>query len=69
MPVPAKRRSSSKGRRNRAHDSLDKKNLIKCPKCGKAKEPHHACLFCGTYKGKEVIKIKTALTKKKAAKK
>jgi large subunit ribosomal protein L32 len=64
MPVPAKRRSASKGRRNRAHQALTKVNLIKCPKCGKAMEPHHACLFCGTYKGKEVIKINSGLKKK-----
>ena len=64
MPVPAKRRSSSKGRRNRSHEALEKVNLIKCPKCGKAIQPHHACLFCGTYKNKEVIKVKSKISKK-----
>ncbi|MFA6410127.1 MAG: 50S ribosomal protein L32 [Candidatus Buchananbacteria bacterium] len=59
MPVPAKRRSRSRGRRNRAHDALTKKNLIKCPKCKKATMPHRVCPFCGSYQGKEVIKPKT----------
>jgi len=64
MPVPAKRRSSSKGRRNRAHQALEVISLIKCSKCGKAVLPHHACKFCGNYKGREVIKPKSVAKKK-----
>jgi large subunit ribosomal protein L32 len=65
MPVPAKRRSRSKGRRNRAHQSLKKIKTNKCPKCGQVILSHSACGFCGTYKGREVIKIKTKIKKKK----
>jgi large subunit ribosomal protein L32 len=64
MPVPAKRRSSSKGRRNRAHEAIKVTALGKCQKCGKAVMPHHACDFCGTYKGKEIIKVKSKAKKK-----
>ncbi|MFA5021761.1 MAG: 50S ribosomal protein L32 [Patescibacteria group bacterium] len=66
MPVPAKRRSRSRGRRNRAHDALTKNKLVKCPKCKKPTIPHRVCPNCGSYKGKEVIKLKT---KKKREKK
>ncbi|MFA4833975.1 MAG: 50S ribosomal protein L32 [Patescibacteria group bacterium] len=58
MPVPAKRRSRSKARRNRAHYALEKTVLNKCPKCGKPVRPHNACSFCGTYRGREIVKIK-----------
>ncbi|HLC89381.1 MAG TPA: 50S ribosomal protein L32 [Patescibacteria group bacterium] len=57
MPVPAKRRSRSKGRRNRSHQALDKIHFIKCQKCGKPALPHRVCRFCGTYQGREVIKL------------
>jgi len=65
MPVPAKRRSRSKARRNRAHQALGKTILAKCPKCGKSLKPHHACAFCGNYKGKEALKVKSKAKKKK----
>ncbi len=63
MPVPAKRRSRSKARRNRAHYALKEIKLTKCPKCGKAVLPHTACKFCGSYKGREVLKIKSKIKK------
>jgi len=63
MSVPAKRRASSESARRRSHLALKKVVLNKCPQCGKAVKPHKACLFCGTYKGKEVIKINTKETK------
>jgi large subunit ribosomal protein L32 len=39
--------------------ALKPAGLKKCPKCGKAVMPHVACSFCGSYKGKDVIKIKS----------
>ena len=63
MSVPKKRRTSSSVGRRRAHHALNKLTLSKCPQCGKAIKPHTACEFCGTYKGKEVIKIKEKVKK------
>ena len=63
MSVPAQRRTSSSAKRRRSHDSLKKAILIKCPKCQKPVKPHQACAFCGTYKGKVVLKIKEKKTK------
>ena len=65
MSVPARRKSSCKTKKGRSHQALKKANLNKCPKCEKAVEAHKMCAFCGVYKGKEVIKVKS---KKKAKK-
>lgn len=64
MPVPPKRRSRSKARRGRAHLALKRIKLSKCHKCGKAILPHRACSFCGTYRGREAVKIKIKKVKK-----
>ena len=69
MPVPAKRRPSSETRRRRSHHALKKINLVSCPKCKTTIKPHTVCKNCGYYKGKEIIKIKTSLDKKKTKKK
>ncbi|MBQ7151528.1 MAG: 50S ribosomal protein L32 [Synergistaceae bacterium] len=29
-----------------------------CPKCGEVTLAHHACPNCGTYKGRQVVKVK-----------
>jgi len=64
MGLPSKKRTKSSKRRRAAHFALKTINLNQCPKCQKPIRPHRACRFCGFYKGREVIKIKTALDKK-----
>ncbi len=39
--------------------------MIKCPKCGEYNLAHRVCRACGSYDGKEIIKI--AEEKKKDA--
>lgn len=65
MANPKKRRTKSAVGKNRAHLALKKINLTNCPKCKEAVKPHTACKNCGTYKEKEVLKIKNKLNKKK----
>jgi len=65
MSVPMKRHTSSAVGRRRSHHALSKKVLTKCQKCGKAIEMHKACGFCGAYKGKEALKIKSKVKKEK----
>ncbi|MBN1778661.1 MAG: 50S ribosomal protein L32 [Candidatus Buchananbacteria bacterium] len=65
MPVPPKRRSASKGRRGRAHQGLKTSELVKCAKCGKSIKSHRACPYCGSYQGREVVKIKSKVKKPK----
>jgi len=65
MSVPGKRRSASAGKRRRAHQALKQPQLKKCPKCNKPILPHRVCLFCGSYQGREIIKIKIKKKKEK----
>jgi large subunit ribosomal protein L32 len=64
MANPKKRKSKSAVRTNRAHLALEETTLNKCPQCGKAVKPHTACAFCGTYRGRQVTKAKTAASVK-----
>jgi len=64
MANPKKRKTHSKSHQGRAHLALKKVTLTKCSKCGQMRQPHTACAFCGTYKGKEVLKLKTKTKKK-----
>lgn len=68
MSTQAKKRTSSQKGRRRSHHALKKVTLSKCPQCGRAVAPHIACDFCGTYKGKEVIKVKAVKPKTKKEK-
>ncbi len=56
MAVPKRKTSKSKRDKRRTHQKIAIPNLSACPQCGEAKLPHHACLSCGTYKGRTVIK-------------
>ncbi|MBU4368758.1 50S ribosomal protein L32, partial [Patescibacteria group bacterium] len=52
--------------KRRSHHALGAIKLVKCPKCGSAILPHHMCAVCGTYAGKEVLKIISKAEKVKA---
>jgi len=65
MSVPKKRGTRSSVKRRQSHDSLKDKMLTTCNQCGKSILPHTACNYCGFYKGKEVIKIKSKKSKTK----
>lgn len=59
MGLPSKRRTKTSKKQRASHFALKAVKLNKCPKCGKPSLPYHACEFCGSYKGRQVIKIKT----------
>lgn len=61
MGLPSKKTPKSKTKSRRSHHALRKVRLQECPKCKKSILPHRACLFCGTYRGKEVAVIKRRL--------
>ncbi len=56
MAVPFRRTSKTKKAMRRTHLKKDAPTLTTCPKCGASLRPHRACVKCGFYKGKEVIK-------------
>ncbi|HVN66817.1 MAG TPA: 50S ribosomal protein L32 [Candidatus Sulfotelmatobacter sp.] len=69
MPVPKKRHSNIRqGKRRFSNYRLKAVALGKCPQCGAAVLPHHACPACGTYQGRQVIKLKEKKGKKETQK-
>jgi large subunit ribosomal protein L32 len=64
MGLPSKRRTKTSKLDRASHFALKQKDLVKCAKCGKPVMSHRACAKCGTYKGKEVTKVKSKAVKK-----
>ena len=61
MAVP--KRKVSKARRDKRRSNVWKlalPGMVKCPKCGEMVMPHRACRSCGTYKGREVLKVEVS---------
>lgn len=58
MPVP--KRKTSKKRKNQRSSTkfIRAKAFTTCSNCSVALNPHQACLNCGFYKGKKVMKTK-----------
>ena len=65
MAVPKKRRSKSQTRIKKAAWGLDKPNFVPCSYCGTLTHSHRACMGCGYYNGKQVVKIKVKEPKAK----
>jgi len=55
--LPKRKISKSRGRKRRTHWKLNPKQLATCPQCGAPVRPHHVCLYCGTYRGVQVLEI------------
>jgi large subunit ribosomal protein L32 len=55
--VPKFRISKSRGRKRRTHWKIEPEKLTTCSWCGEPKRPHHVCLSCGTYRGKQILEI------------
>ncbi len=64
MPNPKRRHSNARTRKRRAHDALLLPNLRGCPQCGRLTLPHRVCRFCGYYRGRQVVMIKSSEDKK-----
>ena len=61
MAVPKKKVSSARRDKRRSNNSkLTAPGLVECPKCHEQVLAHHVCTNCGTYDGKEVLKVKNA---------
>lgn len=61
MAVPKRRISKTRrDKRRSSHWKLDLPGMVKCPKCGEFKLSHRVCKACGTYDGREVLKVSTA---------
>jgi len=67
MSVPKQRHTKGRQKRRRANIKLAAVKLIACSQCKKMTRTHIACPYCGHYKGKKRMEVKTK--KKKASKK
>jgi large subunit ribosomal protein L32 len=63
--LPKRKKSKSRHDQRLSHNAVKPPALVECPQCHTLKLPHHVCPTCGTYNGREVVKIKEA--KKPAA--
>jgi large subunit ribosomal protein L32 len=58
MANPKHRHSKSRRDKRRTQkQKLTAPNLTVCPQCQEVKKPHHACLSCGTYNGREIVTV------------
>jgi len=58
MAVPKKRKSKSRTNMRRSqHDKATPPNLGWCSECGEPKLPHHVCLSCGVYNGRQMLTV------------
>ncbi|MBI4552783.1 MAG: 50S ribosomal protein L32 [Candidatus Latescibacteria bacterium] len=54
MPLPKRRHSRTRGRKRRTHWKLVRPTVTPCPHCNQPRRPHHVCVHCGYYDGREV---------------
>ncbi len=50
----------------RSHHALKAANLSVCSHCGKEHRPHHMCLSCGYYNGRQVMNLEALKEKRDA---
>ncbi|MCL2748187.1 MAG: 50S ribosomal protein L32 [Oscillospiraceae bacterium] len=66
MAVPKSKISKQrKHLRRSAHWKLETPVLTPCPKCGELKLSHRVCRACGTYNGRDVLRLEVDKKKKK----
>ena len=66
MPLPKRQHSKQRGRKRRTHWKASVPSLGKCPQCQKPVLAHRICPFCGFYKGKQIVAIKSKSDSKKS---
>ena len=59
MALPKRKTSKGARDRRRSHFALTPEQLVPCPQCHEMRLSHHICPNCGSYKGTEVIEVKT----------
>ncbi|MFO7169488.1 MAG: 50S ribosomal protein L32 [Chloroflexota bacterium] len=57
--VPKTKVSRHRRGNRRRHQTLDAPTLVTCPQCGELMRAHRVCKNCGTYRGRQVIEMKT----------
>lgn len=57
MAVPKRRTSKARTRKRRANWKISAVATHICSHCREPKMPHRACPNCGTYRGREVLRV------------
>lgn len=60
------RHNRSQSKQRRSHHGLEAAALSKCSNCGALQRPHHMCLECGFYNGRQVLDLAAEKTKREA---
>jgi len=55
--LPKRKTAKARRGKRRSHFGLKSPLLDYCPQCHSLKLPHHVSLTCGSYAGREIIKI------------
>lgn len=58
--LPKQRISRKRRGDRRSQQHLKPMQLVECPQCHNPRQPHHVCPICGTYRGRQVIAVKSA---------
>lgn len=57
--LPKRKTAKARKGKRQSHIHLSAPALVDCPQCHSPKLPHHVCPTCGSYRGRDVIEIKT----------
>ncbi|MBA7514713.1 50S ribosomal protein L32 [subsurface metagenome] len=57
--LPKRKYAKARQGKRRGHLKLSPPSLEYCPQCHSPKLPHHVCLTCGSYAGREAVEIKS----------
>lgn len=55
--LPKRKKSKARSGKRLSHNAVKPPATEECPQCHNPKLPHHVCPTCGTYNGREVIKM------------
>ena len=55
-PLPKRKYAKARQGERRSHLGVVAPTLVPCSQCHNLKPAHRVCPFCGTYKGREVLK-------------
>ena len=53
--LPKKKVSRRRRDNRRQHHALQPPQLVRCKNCNEYRLSHHACPYCGMYRGREVL--------------
>lgn len=57
VALPKKKHTNHRQGLRRSHDKIKVPPMMTCPQCRQLKVTHRVCPTCGTYKGRQVLKI------------